>query len=432
MPKSGKPAPKPAPRPDSPLDADPETRSDDQAAASDPSRQQPSAPADTREVVWIQDTETLRAFCQTARLERVVAIDTEFHRERTYYARLALVQLATFRQIACVDPLAPGMDLSPLDELVLDPQVLKILHAGRQDLEIFVERTGQVPSPFFDTQIAAALLGLGEQIGYGPLVQKVCGVPLGKTQVRTDWMHRPLDADVVRYAADDVRYLAALYKNLNDDLLRRGRREWLNEEQRTLSDLNTYKTDPQAAWEKVKGTDKLKGVGCAIAQRITAWRETTAQELDRPRRRVLPDEIILDLARQRPRTEAPLERMRGLDPGIRKKYGARLIELVLESEKMPRDQWPDGRKRGVAREVDDALVMALAVVLQIQARRADISQAMLSSRAELADVVAGIRDVPVLNGWRRELAGEAMLDFLQGRSRLRAEKGKLILEPAGA
>ena len=390
-----------------------------------------SSPAeDLREVVWIADTESLQKFCDQARLERVVAIDTEFHRERTYYARLALVQMATFQQIACIDPLA-DLDLRPLDALMMDTNVLKLLHAGRQDLEIFVERCGAVPAPFFDTQIAAALLGLGEQIGYGPLVQKVCGIALCKTQVRTDWMHRPLDADVIRYAADDVRYLALLYKHLNDDLVKRGRREWLEEEQATLSDLNTYKTDPELAWERVKGTDKLKGVGCTIAQQVSSWREKTAQELDRPRRRILPDEIILDLARQRPHTMAPLERMRGLDPGIRKKYGARLIELVQESEKIPKEQWPGGRSRGSQRDVDESLVQALAVVLQIQAKRADISQALLASRSDLSEVASGETDTPVLHGWRRELAGEAMLDFIKGNTRLRCENNRLILEPTG-
>jgi ribonuclease D len=388
--------------------------------------------SDEREVIWIQDSDSLEAFCRQARLERVVAVDTEFHREKTYYARLGLVQLATFQQIACVDPLAPGIDLEPLDRLMNDAQVLKIFHAARQDLEIFVERNKQVPGPFFDTQVAAALLGLGEQIGYGPLVQKVCNTALAKTQVRTDWMHRPLDPEVIRYAADDVRYLAELYRRLHSELLRRGRREWLEEEQRFLSDPATYRVDRTSAWERVKGTDKLKGASCAIAQSVAAWREQTAQELDRPRRRILPDEIVMDLARQRPRSMQVLERMRGLDPGLRKKFGKRLLELVAEAEAQPKEQWPRAAPRGLPADVDDGLVQALSVVLQLRARQGDISAAMLASKSELAALAAGDRDLPVLQGWRLELVGEALLSFLGGKTALRVSHKHLVLDDTGA
>ncbi len=390
-----------------------------------------SEATDGRKVEWISDREQLEQFCQQARLERIVAVDTEFHRERTYYARLALVQLATFDRIACVDPLA-GLELDALDELMNDSDVLKIMHAGRQDLEIFAERNNAVPSPIFDTQIAAALLGLGEQIGYGPLVQKVCGLTLSKTQVRTDWMRRPLDKDVIRYAADDVRYLAPIYRQLNAELRQRGRREWLDEEQAVLLDMGTYKSDPDEAWEKVKGTDKLKGLGCEIARRVAAWRERCAQELDRPKRRILPDEIILDLARQQPDKMSSLERMRGLDDGVRKKFGQTLLDLVQDAVESPRESWAPVRKRTQGQDADDALVMALSVVLQQCARLADISPALLSSKSELNALAAGKRDLPILQGWRSELAGNALLDFLSGKSSLRCEKGRLKLEDESA
>jgi ribonuclease D len=376
-------------------------------------------------VEWINRTEDLERFCAVLHKEGLVAIDTEFHREKTYYPKLALVQLAHSGGIACVDPLAEGIDLAPLDRLLADPAVLKLMHAGRQDLEIFVERMGQVPAPLFDTQVAAALLGLGEQIGYGPLVNKLLGVALAKTQVRTDWLRRPLHDDVIDYAADDVRYLKALYDRLNGELEARGRRSWLDEEQAILLDKETYIQDPEEIWKRVKGSDKLKGSGCAIAQKVAAWRERTAMRVDRPRKRILSDDIIIDLARQKPKTMAPLERMRGLDAGVRKKFGQTLLELVAEGENLPSEEWPKPKPRPAYRDVDDALVSALVVVLQVCAREADISANMLANRSAITDLASGERDVPILHGWRKTLAGDALMDFLEGRSQLHVEKGRL-------
>lgn len=403
------------------------SRSGRKAPSGKRSRHQQSPHDDTREVEWIDTTEALSRFCAVMKEEGLVAIDTEFHREKTYYPKLALVQLAHSRGIACVDPLADGLDLSPLDALLADPGILKLMHAGRQDLEIFVERMGSVPAPLFDTQVAAALLGLGEQIGYGPLVHKLLGVALAKTQVRTDWLRRPLHDDVIDYAADDVRFLKPLYDRLNGELESRGRRAWLDEEQGSLLDRNTYVQDPLEAWKRVKGSDKLKGSSCAIAQKVAAWREHTAMRVDRPRKRILSDDIIIDLARQKPKNMGPLERMRGLDEGVRKKFGKVLLELVAEGENLPRDQWPKPKERPTHRDVDDALVSGLVVVLQVQAREADISPAMLANRAAITELASGKTGLPILQGWRRKLAGEALVDFMEGRSQLHVSGGRLQL-----
>jgi ribonuclease D len=392
----------------------------------------PASYQDDRPVQWIDRTDQLEAFCARLHEEGAVAIDTEFHREKTYYPKLALVQIAHAGAIACVDPLAEGLDLAPLDAVLASPEVLKIMHAGRQDLEIFHARLGRVPAPLFDAQVAAAVLGLGEQIGYGPLVHKLLGITLAKTQVRTDWMRRPLHKDVVAYAADDVRYLGEVHRRLEERLRQRHRRDWLDEEQAGLLDGATYVQEPETAWLRVKGTDKLKGSSCAIAQRVADWRERTAMAADRPRRRILPDEIVIDLARQKPRNMAPLERMRGLDAGVRKKYGQKLLDLVAEAEALPREDWPKPRVRKDYRDVDDAVVSGLNVVLQARAREADISSALLANRADLTELAAGNRDLALLHGWRHELAGKALLDFLAGRSRLRVAGGKLVVESADA
>lgn len=384
--------------------------------------------ASANDVLWIDTQEALESFCITARSATFIAVDTEFHREKTYFSELALIQVEAAGEIACIDPLS-GLDLSPLNALLKDESVLKLMHAARQDMEIFFDRTGRLPSPIFDTQVAAALLGMGEQMGYGALVDKICGVSLSKSHVRTDWMHRPLAAGVIAYAADDVRYLPDLYRALEGALKDRGRRSWLDEEQAQLCDLATYETDAMRAWERVKGAGKLKGLSLAIGQRLAAWREAEARRSNRPRRWVLSDEVIVDMARQKPKSLSPLARMRGFDDKARRKYGEELIALVADALKMPEKLWPkplDQRRRV---PVDDAVVNALSAIVQMQAGEHEISAGMLASRSDLQRAAAGERSVPLFSGWRNKLAGDALRAFLDGELRLQAVSGHLALAP---
>jgi len=379
------------------------------------------------DVLWVDTDRALRDLCDHLRTQSVVGVDTEFHRERTFFPQLALVQVASAERVACIDPLA-SIDLAPLDEAMRDPSVLKVLHAGRQDLEIFFHRMGEVPAPLFDTQVAAGLLGLGDQVGYGDLVKRVLGVALSKVHVRTDWTHRPLAAEVVAYAADDVRHLPTLFAALDGDLEARGRRRWLHEEQAPLLRPATYRPPDAQAWRRVKGVGRLRGVETAVARDLGAWRETQARRVDRPRRRVLSDEALVDLARQRPRRVRDLERMRSLDPATRRQHGTTLVELVTVAADAPPEDWPPELDRGApTSSPDGALVDALAAVLSVQAKKAGISPRILAAKRDLERLAAGDRSVPVLAGWRRELAGEALLGFLAGEGRLRVVDGALDL-----
>jgi ribonuclease D len=381
-------------------------------------------------VEWIETDEALVDLCAHLREQPWIAVDTEFHRERTYFAQLALVQVASTERVACVDPLAE-LDLAPLDELMLDEGVLKVFHAGRQDLEIFFDRTRTVPGPVFDTQIAAGLLGLGDQLGYAALVGQVTGARLKKLHGRTDWMRRPLDKGVVEYAADDVRYLREVFAKLDEDLRGLGRREWLDEEQAHLMEADTYRVPTDEVWKRVKGAGRLKGVETAVAQAVAAWRESRARKVDRPRRRVLTDEVVVDLARQKPKNVGALERMRALDAGARKRHGEALIRVVKEAVESPEDTWPESLDRGRGAPFDAALVDALAAVLQARAKEADISPRILAARGDLERLAAGERDLAVLRGWRGTLAGDALIAFLEGKLRLEVAEGALRVSPVG-
>ena len=381
------------------------------------------------DVEWISDSARLKEWCEEARKTGLVAVDTEFHRERTFFADLALVQLAAGGKIACVDPIVDGIDLSPLDALVTDPQVMKIMHAGRQDLEIFFDRTGQVVAPLFDTQVAASFLGMGEQLSYGAIVERVCKISLSKAQVRTDWMHRPLAPEVLDYAANDVRYLEEIYTSMREALDTRGRMEWLQEELDLMHDLSSFQYDPKQAWLRVKGTDKLRGVSCAIAQKLAAWREEEAREVNRPRKRVIPDEIITDLAKMKPRRMEQLQRMRGLDQSARKRYGELLLRMVADMEQSPKEEWPEPRKRGPIAQYDDAVAEAMNAVLEIRAREEEISPGMISTRKEVQHLAAGETGLRILKGWRYNIAGQDLEAFLQGKHAIKVVNGELNIFP---
>ncbi len=378
---------------------------------------------------WIDDDDALAEFCAHARHAAYIAIDTEFHRERTYYAQLALIQIATEERVVCIDPLAE-VDLGRVDALVFDENVLKVMHAGRQDLEIFFDRAGRVPAPIFDTQIAAGLLGLGDQLGYGALVERIVGASLPKTHARTDWMKRPLQRSVLDYAANDVIYLRDVFQSLDQELRDRGRRKWLDEEQAHLGRIETFHVDEDEAWRRVKSVGKLRGVECAVAQALAGWRERRARKVDRPRRRVLSDDAIIDLARQRPTRAQALGSLRAVDDGIRKRHGEELAELIAEAAARPETDWPAKAERRRLPRFDDAVVLAMNAVLQLRARDADISAKILAARSDLELIAAGETDVPLLQGWRAEIAGDAVLAFLQGKSRLVARGERLHHEDA--
>ncbi|MCU7930628.1 MAG: ribonuclease D [Candidatus Thiodiazotropha sp. (ex Codakia rugifera)] len=361
---------------------------------------------------YIDTPGQLQDLCEQIRHSPWLALDTEFVREKTYTANLCLVQLCNGELAACIDPLA-FRDLSPLLEILINPQMVKIFHAGHQDLEIFYQLWGQLPKPLFDTQIAATLLGYGEQIGYANLVQQLLGRELEKGHTRTDWSRRPLHAAQLRYALDDVIYLGEIYLTIESQIRERQRESWLQEELKKLSDPITYVNSPDQMWKRIRGQRHLKGAQRVVLQALAAWREDEAQRANRPRRWILKDAVLLELARRQPTDITRLESINGLESGTVQHWGSRLIQLIANSKTLPKTQWPlnDVRPPQLSQE-QGAQMDRLLDHLHQTAEDEAIPPTLLTNRRDLERLVAGERELPILRGWRRTLVGEKLLEML--------------------
>ena len=378
--------------------------------------------------LYIDSPAALAELCTRLKGQPWLAVDTEFMRERTYYPELCLVQVATDDLVACVDPLALP-SLEPLLSLLLDEHMVKVLHAARQDLEIFYHLAGRVPQPVFDTQVAARFLGLPDQAGYGAVVQSLLGITLDKSHARTDWARRPLPAAALEYAADDVRHLRNLYHKILAELAARGRGPWVEPELKALTDEKLYRPDPDNVWSRIRGIQRLKPKTLTLFKALAAWRERTAMAENRPRQWILKDEALMDLARQLPADLESLAAVRGVGESLAKRHGAELLKL-LKAESQ--DAEPERHKREAPLKPEqDALVDALNALLRLQAAKGDVSVASLANRAELERLVRGERDLPLLKEWRLEMAGRELLEFLEGRRSLSAADGTLKVKPAG-
>lgn len=377
---------------------------------------------DTNDQLWIDSPASLAQLCARIRDADWIALDTEFMRERTYYPQLCLVQLATPELIACVDPLAlPGLD--PLLEILADTRITKVLHAARQDLEIFFNLSQQVPAPIFDTQLAASFAGFPDQIGYGALVEGLLGVHLEKGHTRADWSRRPLPEGAVRYAADDVRYLRDVYLKLREELKRRNRLDWLQRERATLENPDTYRTDPEQAWQRLRGLQRLKPRQLAIVKNLAAWREQRAISGDLPRQWIIKDDLLLDMARQQPASLEALQQLRGMNESTVRKHGTELLALI-------QDQHTDAAPLTAPARLDpaaEALVDALVSVVRIRSAAAGVSAAQLATRGELERLVRGEREIGVLSGWRLDTVGRDLLRMLNGETCLQVRDGQLCL-----
>jgi ribonuclease D len=348
-----------------------------------------------------------------AALERLrgadfVALDTEFMRESTYFPKLCLIQAATDGACAVLDPLALP-DLAPLWEFLGDRQRTKVLHAARQDLEVFATATrGPVPGPIFDTQIAAALLGYPAQIGYGSLVAERLGHTLAKGHTRTDWARRPLSPEQLQYAEDDVRYLVPLYLDLRDALQAAQRLDWLYEETRELENLDLHRTDPDAAWRRLKGLDRLHPQQRATAKLLAQWREATAIRHDKPRGWILADDALREIAERLPVSVGDLATIRGLPPGVVRRRGEELLALI---ERGRNDAANEAAASNPPRPQPQqlALVTKLMNFARETALQAKINAELLATRRDVEQLVFARRTEHLLNGWRREIIGEPLL-----------------------
>jgi ribonuclease D len=337
-----------------------------------------------------------------------LAVDTEFVRESTYSAQLCLMQVSDGERVACLDMLAldgPG----PFAELLADPAVRKVFHSARQDLEVLNEHLGAVPGPVWDTQVAAAMLGYPDQVGYTQLTGAELGVTLPKDHARTDWSRRPLSDEQLRYAAADVLWLLPLAERLENELERLGRLDWATCESAALCDPGLYAFDAAGAWRRVKGAGQLEGAALARVAALAAWREEEARRCNRPRRWIIKDEAVLALAERNPATRDTLARLEALPPSLLHRHGETLLCLLRDAD----DTDPPAKPAPARLEpAQDRLAKRLMGRLRELAEHHRVSAPLLATRKDIEALVLGQRDLPLLQGWRRELAGEELLGIL--------------------
>lgn len=375
--------------------------------------------------LFVDTPEGLKALCEQLRGQTALAVDTEFLREKTYYAQLCLIQIAGDDVIACVDPLALT-DLGPLLDILYDPAVTKVMHSARQDLELFFDLRGALPRPLFDTQLAATLLGYGDQLGYAALVKDMEGVELDKAHTRTDWSRRPLDEEQVHYAADDVRYLLSIYRKQRQRLEEKGRLTWLQKDFDELTDLALYAPPESELWKRVRGTQKLGRRQLAVLQALAAWREQQAKHSNRPRRWILKDEVMVDIARRGPSTRDELEKIRDLESKTLQRHGDTLLTVIRQAKETPESQWPSRPEYLRLEPVQEGVVDLLMALLRTRGVENDVSPHLLASRGELEALVAGDRECNVLHGWRGEVVGAELLAVLNGEAAVRVSGGRVV------
>lgn len=366
----------------------------------------------TTDVELIADAEALAARVSGWRRQPWLALDTEFLREDSYHSKLCLVQINDGLSDVCIDSLSltDGAALAPLWTLLAAPKVIKVFHAASQDLEIFVRLGGGV-QPLFDTQIAAALLGYGDQLGYAALVEKLLGIKLDKSLTRTNWSRRPLSAAELAYAAADVRHLAEIYPRLRDELIARGRLEWLREDCARLADPARYLNPPLDAWKRLKGLARLAPSMQPVAVALAVWREQVAQERDRPRKWILEDEALYRIAERRPRDADELLALKVLPPKTLERHGVALLKIVANAAD---EQGPAAVQEQALTEDEKALMKKLQDALRRCADEMGVPASVIAPRAELEALVrfGASATVTLLGGWRREVAGEALLKLL--------------------
>jgi ribonuclease D len=356
-----------------------------------------------------------------------VAVDTEFMRENTYWPDLCLIQIASPDEAAAIDPKA-DMDMSPLLNLLVDtPEVLKVFHAGGQDLEIIHNLTGKMPVPLFDTQIAAMALGLGEQVGYSNLIESMLGHSIDKGARFTDWSRRPLDKRQIDYAIADVTHLASVFPKLLNRLKKTGRGGWLDEEMERLADPSSFAFPAEDAWRRLK----LPSRNAAILGRlkaIAAWRETEARSKNLPRGRIVKDDTLGELASHPPKSQDDLGKVRGLSAGWRNNdIGARLIAAVADARPLEPEEMPDREPRRPGLTKEGVLVAdLLKLLLKIRAKEAGVAPRLIARSDDLEALAAGVRkNLRILEGWRFEEFGSDALDLVEGRLAFAIENGKL-------
>lgn len=374
--------------------------------------------------MYISTYDDLSAFCGRARCHAAIAIDTEFLRERTYHAKLCLVQVATPDECVVIDPLTID-DLSPLAELMADVDTLKVFHACSQDMEVLVHTLGVCPAPIFDTQVAAGFLGERAQCSYHNLVHSFCGVSLPKTESLTDWSRRPLSPQQIEYAVDDVRYLIDAYRVIESKLHSLGRTAWVRDEIRPLADPAHYRSDPRSAFKRVKRINACTRRQLAVARELAAWREHRAEDRDIPRKWVMSDEVLVALCRRVPKTIEGFRAVRGTE-----QLSTRDVEVALDAiargVRCPAENLPSiGRAHRTPAPELESVIDLMYALIRLVSDRSGVATSLIISRDGLLDYIDHPERSPLREGWRFELVGTLIDDLLRGDIGLTVKDGAL-------
>ena len=358
----------------------------------------------------------LAAFCDRMAKEEFVCVDTEFMRERTYYSKLCLIQIAGANEAVAVDPLAEGISLEPVHALMANPDVMKVFHACRQDMEIFYCQTKRLPAPLFDTQISAMVCGHGESVSYDKLVRKLTGAQVDKSSRFTDWSNRPLSDAQIGYALSDVTHLRTVYENLSSQLESNGRESWLDEEFKVVSSPATYELDPQDAWLRLK-IRSGKSRFLAVVRELAAYRELEARRRDVPRNRILRDDVLMDIAARAPQVPKDLAKVRNISEQFATgRAGVEIMEAVARALELPEDECPRMDRDKDARQPHPAIVELLRVLLKQKSEKHQVAQKLIANAADLdAIAIDDEANVAALRGWRKKLFGDDALALKAGR-----------------
>ena len=380
--------------------------------------------------MYIASQADLEAFLERASKHDVLAIDTEFLREKTYYPKLCLLQMGTAEETAIIDPFGID-DLTVIRPILENEKIVKLFHAGYQDIEIMLYDIGCVPHPLFDTQVAAALLGQTQQIGYGALVHSMCGVKLKKADSFTDWSARPLSDSQLKYAADDVIYLPKLYDIMTEKLKSKGRLSWLDDEFREMEKPESYLVDERERFRRLKHVGQLTRRQMAAAREMAAWREIEARKRNIPRRWVLTDEQIVESCRREPKKIDDLFMVRGIRERLTTRDARELISLVRAALDSAPDTWPEVQNNNRSEQNVDIQVEMLMSIVRMRAKENDIAIPTLASTADVTAIARGHRkNIDLLKGWRREIVGNDLVDFMEERTILCIQDGKPVIRPA--
>lgn len=377
----------------------------------------------------ITTTDALANLCERLSKSEFVTVDTEFMRENTYWPELCLVQIANDKEAAAIDPLADGIDLQPLLDLLTENEdVLKVFHAGGQDVEIIVNLTGKTPHPIFDTQIAMMAISQSEQIGYANLVESWLSITIDKGARFTDWSRRPLTDRQIEYAIGDVTHLSEIFPEILKKLVKTGRGAWLDAEMEKLAEVSNYVTDPNLAWRRIRSQGRNPQV-LGRLKALAAWRESEAQHKNIPRGRIMRDETLADIASHPPKQQKDLAKVRGLSAAWRENdIGKRLMKVIEKAGPLDKDEMPEKMKRGAPLGKEGALVAdLLKLLLKIRAREIDVAARLLTKADEMEALAAGIRELPVLNGWRYDVFGRDALELVEGKLAFAVKDGKLTM-----